>query len=117
MKRFAILLAAMGAMLVANDAFAHCGHDHGRRGGSAFSISIGNGFNGISYGRGFGYGYGVPVAPVYRAPFVPVAPVYGGYGYTYGRPVYGYGNSFNFNYNRGFYNRGFYGGGYRGCGW
>lgn len=73
----------------------HHGHyGHHRNLGSNFSISIGNGFNGISYSRGYGNYY----RPAYR----PITPVY------YGHRGYGYGG--------GYRTYGGYGRHYHGCG-
>jgi hypothetical protein len=117
MKKFAILIAAVAIIgFFSSESFGqyyHGGHGY-RGGGSAFAISVGNGFgNGFTYAQGprgnnfygvsinggRGYGYGGGFAPVYARPVY--RPVY---------PVYGHGG--------GFYGGGFYGGGYgRRCGW
>ena len=110
MKRFAFLVAAVAAMFVANEAFAQQWGHNGHRGRSSFSISVGNGFNGFHYGRGYGaYGGFAPVSPIYTRPVI---------NYYGGRPFYGgYGTTFNYNYGRPIYG-GYYGGGFRGgCGW
>lgn len=101
MKRFAIVLAAFFTItLLASESqaqhwYGNRGGFYGPRGGSGFSITIGNaGFGGFG---GFGYSN--------------FRPVYGGFGGPAFRPVYRpvpvYGG-----FNRGFYGGGFYGGGY-----
>lgn len=126
-KNLAIMIAAVCTVgLLTSESQAQ--HYHGHRGGfnqpvrtSGFSISVGNGFNGVNYsnfrGGGFnnygyrgGYGGGHFGTPIYR-------PSYGHGGY--GRPVYG-GGGISIGYGSGY--RGGYGGGYRGgygrsCGW
>jgi len=117
MKQCAILIAAVAIIgFMSSESFAqhHRGGGHYRGGGSAFAISIGNGYgSGFTYGQGprgnsfyglsvngGGYGYGRGYAPYYARPVY--RPVY---------PSYGYGGR-----GGGYY--GGYGGGYRGhrCG-
>ncbi|MEM7454439.1 MAG: hypothetical protein AAF456_08815 [Planctomycetota bacterium] len=114
MKRFAIVVAAlaMACFVGAEQSQAQCVNGgwggYGVR-GTGVSISVGNGYSGFNYSRGYpayGIGYSYPVRTVRT---------YSGYGGL------GYGGYGGFGYGHGLYNRpgGFYGHGYRrpGCGW
>lgn len=114
MKQLAIMFAAICAVgFMASESQAQHYRGHGGH-HSGFSISVGNGFSGVSYnnyGHGNRYGYshsygGGLHRPVYSAP------VYRNYGGHYSS---GYRGGYGGGYSGGY--RGGYSGGYsRGCG-
>ena len=110
MKQIALFMAVISMAFVANVQQAEAS-DHGHRAfkghrgyygnfgrgyrGTGFSITVGNGFNGFSYGRGIPvYGnrsfYGGGFARPYVAPVAPIRPYYGYGGYYGGYRGYGY---------------------------
>jgi len=105
-------LVAVSAGFVASEAAAQFRGGRGGRGGSGFSIGIGNGYSGISYGSGYG-GYGNGYGG-YGNGFYGNG--YGGYGRGYGYGNGYYGNGLNINLGSGYYGSG-YGGNYYGSGY
>lgn len=121
-KLIALLVAVTAVSLSAQESQAQC-----YRGGSGFSIGVGNfnrgfgygGFGGVPYGRSVG-GLSISVGNGFGGGFGPGFG--GGFGGVYGRPVGGfYGSPYArpvvVPVTRGYYGGGVYRGGYgRSCG-